>query len=111
MAIHTNWQTAACLPVNPKIVIIGSCEISDVFKQWWQIGTSTTGQVLVVPSNPNATTNLVSALAEWQLVIKYVSGKMNIGEAVKQADQDLVNQNSPGSWTTIGDVSLYHSCL
>ena len=108
VSLHSNWQTALSLPVNPKIVFIGSCEISDVFKQWWQIDALTPGHVLVVPSNPNATTNLVSALAEWQLIIKYVSGKMNIGEAVDQANLDLVNQNSPGSWMPIGDV---HVCV
>jgi Concanavalin A-like lectin/glucanases superfamily/Bacterial Ig-like domain (group 2)/IPT/TIG domain/Glucodextranase, domain B len=106
--LHPTWQTADSLPVNPKIVFIGSCEISDVFKQWWQIDTSTAGHALVVPSDPSATTNLVSANAEWELIITYVSGKMNVGEAVTKANSVLVNQNSPGSWTVIGDI---HVCI
>jgi hypothetical protein len=105
---NPTWRTADKLPVNLRIVFIGSCEDADVFNQWWQIDNSTTGHVLVVPSSPTAPTNLVSAIAEWEDIVKYMAGTMNAGEAITKANQVLANQNSPGAWKPIGDP---HVCI
>jgi len=108
VAGNPTWRTTDKLPVNLKLIFIGSCEDGEVFNQWWQISNSTVGHVLIVPSNPTAPTDLVAAISEWEDIVKYSAGSMNVGEAITQANANLVSQGRPGAWKPIGDP---HVCI
>jgi hypothetical protein len=96
-----------------KVIFIGACYSGPAFESLWNIHDAsstqpaTTGQALIVLANPTSTVLLGHALVGWeQILINMVVKKMNVLDAVLEANGYLSSINVPEQYRVIGDTSI-----
>ncbi len=89
-----------------RVVFIGACYTGPLFDNLWNIQPNTKGQVMIVPKNPAAGTNLVAAVIAWEDILQKLLAGSSVGDAVAYTNDDMPKQNYTERWTTIGDSSV-----
>jgi hypothetical protein len=96
-----------------KVVFIGSCFSGPAFESLWNVNGQTTGQAMIVLSNPSSTVPLGHAVAAWERILDdMVNRHMTVGEAVQEADTylptilDVQGQPISEQYRVIGDVNV-----
>jgi hypothetical protein len=111
---YANSITTTRIQTEAKVVFIGSCFIGPDFQSLWNIGPSTKGQVMVVPTSAGSSVILGHALVAWdRLLDDLVLQHMTVGSAVTDTNTYLkslppdVNGNPiTEQWQPVGDSSV-----
>ena len=94
------------LEINAKVLMIGSCAISDIFKGMWAIDQSTTGHVLVYPTVRNS--HLLWAAQAAELIAQYLTiDKLNVAEAISKVNTEFLQGDRVDlKFTFVGDGNV-----
>lgn len=107
-----------------KIIFVGSCFVGPDFLSLFNMTENTPDRVMIVPTNPNVTTDLfVSAKYAWPAFVRALSQGKSIDQAIVEADNSCVVENPPGTppdqirpvcginaikWRRIGGANVTH---
>jgi hypothetical protein len=94
------------IKTQAKVIFIGACVISPFFENLWNIVPTSSGQVMIVPQDPNLDTNLIHATVAWENILQDLTNGQTVGQAIAQTNTYMKSQNYPERWQGIGDLNV-----